>query len=227
MSEQNPPVGKLILWPAVITLAVTLLRLAGELLHWSPALFSREAGGGGSLVGISWLPPVFGILFGVQLVRLGYGPATGGRAVGRALLGLLAAVAVMFGAGAAGLMKPGQFSVVSLLVFTIAVAVGAAVAWTGWPALGRTMLAYALAARVPVAVVMLVAMIGNWQTHYDVAPPNAELARMGVLQKWLMIGAFPQFTVWIAITILLGAVAGGIAGAVALRGRASAAQRAA
>ena len=31
---------KLILVPAVITLAVTLLRLLGELLHWSTVLFN-------------------------------------------------------------------------------------------------------------------------------------------------------------------------------------------
>jgi CHASE2 domain-containing sensor protein len=35
---------QLILVPAVITLAVTLLRLVGELQNWSPTLFSREPG---------------------------------------------------------------------------------------------------------------------------------------------------------------------------------------
>ena len=64
-------IRKLVFWPAVITLAMTLLRLTGELLHWSPTLFNPAAGGGGALVGISWLPPVFGILFAIQLVRVG------------------------------------------------------------------------------------------------------------------------------------------------------------
>ena len=50
-----------------------------------------------------------------------------------------------------------------------------------------TLLAYAFAARVPVALVMLVAMLGNWGTHYDVAPPG--FPEMGVFSKWLMIGA--------------------------------------
>ena len=40
--------GQLILVPAVITLAVTLLRLVGELQDWSPALFSKAPGGGGA-----------------------------------------------------------------------------------------------------------------------------------------------------------------------------------
>ena len=62
--------------PAVITLAVTLLRLVGELQGWSPLLFNREAGGGGALVGISWLVPVFGAWFGWKLA----GPARARRA---------------------------------------------------------------------------------------------------------------------------------------------------
>ena len=50
--SQETNVRQLILVPAVITLGVTLLRLVGELAGWSPALFNREAGGGGALVGI-------------------------------------------------------------------------------------------------------------------------------------------------------------------------------
>ena len=60
-------IGRMVLGPALITLAVTLLRLVGELQGWSPRLFSREAGGGGALVGISWLVPVFGAWFGCKL----------------------------------------------------------------------------------------------------------------------------------------------------------------
>ena len=48
-------VGQLVLVPSLLTLAVTALRLYGELQGWSPSLFSREAGGGGSLIGIVWL----------------------------------------------------------------------------------------------------------------------------------------------------------------------------
>ena len=58
--------GRLILVAAVITLAVTLLRLVGELQQWSSALFNREPGGGGAIVGIVWLVPVFGIYFRAQ-----------------------------------------------------------------------------------------------------------------------------------------------------------------
>ena len=39
--EDQTPVGRLILVPALLTLGVTLLRLAGELMNGSPVLFSR------------------------------------------------------------------------------------------------------------------------------------------------------------------------------------------
>jgi hypothetical protein len=70
-----------------------------------------------------------------------------------------------------------------------------------------------VAARVPVALVMLAAMVGNWGTHYDVAPP--EFPAMGVMAKFLLIGLVPQFTIWIAYTLILGMLFGGLALAVA------------
>src|SRR5688572_15684099 len=205
----------MVFWPAIITLAITLGRLTGELLNWSPALFNRAAGGGGALVGISWLPPLFGILFAIQLVRAGHGPRSGGRAVGMALLAAVAAVAISVGLSALKIIQQGTFSLLALVLCTTAMAVGAAIAWSGWPDLGRTLMAYAFAARSPVAIVMLIAMLANWGTHYDVAPPG--FPEMGVLAKWFLIGALPQLTTWIAFTVLIGAVFGSIAGAVASR----------
>jgi hypothetical protein len=80
--------SRLILVPALITLAVTALRLVGELMRWNPTFFSREAGGAGAVVGIVWLVPVFGVYFARKLVAAGLGPARAGRALGMALLGL-------------------------------------------------------------------------------------------------------------------------------------------
>jgi hypothetical protein len=203
---------ELIFWPAVITLAITLFRLTGELLHWSTALFNPAAGGGGALVGISWLPPVFGIFFAMKLVRAGVGPASGGRAVGMALGGVATTALLIFLAIKLGVLGQGNFSLLGLLVFTSAIAAGAVIAWWGWPALGHTLLAYALAARIPVALLMLVAMFANWGTHYDVAPPG--FPEMSVFTKWLYIGALPQLTTWIAFTVLTGGLTGAITGAI-------------
>ena len=84
------PVKDLILWPAVITLAVTLLRLAGELMGGSDTLFNRAPGGAGAIVGIVWLVPVFGYYFGHRLARLGVRPGSTGRLFGFARLTSLA-----------------------------------------------------------------------------------------------------------------------------------------
>jgi hypothetical protein len=69
MEQQNKPdYGKLILIPAVITLCITLLRLAAELMNLPSWLANRQAGGVGALIGISWLPPIFGIYFARKLM---------------------------------------------------------------------------------------------------------------------------------------------------------------
>ena len=62
MAEATGPsrlsVGRLILIPGLITLAVTILRLVGERQHWSDVWFNRTMGV--SIIGITWLAPVFG-----------------------------------------------------------------------------------------------------------------------------------------------------------------------
>jgi hypothetical protein len=204
---------KLILVPALITLGVTLLRLTGELLHWSPTLFNPAPGGGGAIVGIAWLIPVFGIYFGLKLAHAGLAGATG-RAIGFALLGLLIIPIGGFAAVALGLP---QQSLRMLGVFMVLSVIGAAIAYRGWPALGRVLLAYGLAARIPVALVMLAAMLGNWGTHYDVPPPD--FPPMGLLAKWVLIGLLPQMTIWIWFTIAGGGLFGAIAAAVTGRAR--------
>lgn len=204
---------RLILVPALITLAVTLLRLTGELLHWSPTLFNPAAGGGGAIVGIAWLVPVFGVYFGLKLARAGLaGPA--GPAIGFALLGLLVMPIGGFTAVKLGLHPQ---SLWLLGVFVLLSIGGAVLAFRGWPALGRVLLAYGLAARIPVALVMLAAILGNWGTHYDVAPPN--FPATSPIAKWLIIGLMPQMTIWIWFTIAAGALFGAIAAAVTSRSR--------
>ena len=79
---------------------------------------------------------------------------------------------------------------------------------------GRIQLAYGLAARIPVAIVMLIAIYANWGTHYDVAPPTG-LPDVGPFLKWVIIGLLPQMTTWIAFTILVGALFGAIIAAFA------------
>jgi hypothetical protein len=209
--------GRLILVPAVITLAVTLLRLVGELQQWSPALFNRDAGGGGALVGIVWLVPVFGIYFALKLTGQGEGPDKIARAFGLVLLGFILLPASAAVGQAAG-MDPN--SRLTLLFFVVVAVVAVLVAMKAWPELWRVLLAYGLAARIPVALVMLIAILGDWGTHYDV-PPTPEFPAMAPLAKWFWIGLLPQMTVWIAFTIIVGMLFGLIAAAIVRRRRAA------
>jgi len=214
------PVRDLILVPSLITLAVTVLRLVGELNEWSPSLFGKAAGGGASLVGIAWLVPVFGVYFGVRLARMGGAPAGLLRAIGLALLAILVMVAAGFLAGE--VLRLPQLAM--LLLFAVVSAAAIAIAHRGWPALSRVLLGYGLAARVPVIVVMLIAMLANWRTHYDVPPPNwPEVDQWNVFAKWLAIGVLPQLTIWIALTVVIGILFGAIAAGVARPARSAAA----
>jgi hypothetical protein len=108
-----------------------------------------------------------------------------------------------------------QQSPSTFALYVIASIVGLVVGLRAWPALGRTLLAYAFAARVPVMLVMLVAILGNWGTHYDVAPPN--FPAMAPLSKWLLIGLLPQMTIWIWFTVVVGSLFGILAAAIARR----------
>ncbi len=213
--DRKVPIQKLILVPAIITLAITLLRLVGELLNWAPSLFNKDAGGGGALVGIAWLVPIFGIYFAVQLVRAGFMPPSVWRMLGFAVGGIALLFLVGFATDALGL---GQ----SLVVLFVFCAAAIAVAWgvsLAWPALGRTLVAYGLAARIPVVIVMLVAMLGRWGTHYDVSPPDnaAVMDAWHPLVKWIVIGLLPQLTIWMAFTVVMGTIFGGITAAILAR----------
>jgi hypothetical protein len=194
----------------VITLMVSVLRLVGELMSWSPVLFNPEPGGAGALVGIVWLVPIFGLVFAVQLVRSGMGPDGIGRVFGYPLLGIVLMVAGGALAGVVGLGSIGQ-----VVTFGILSIVALCVALRGWPALGKTLLAYGLAARIPVVLIMLAAILGDWGTHYDAAPPD--FPAMGVWGEFLVTGLIPQLTFWIAFTVIIGSIFGGIAAALMKR----------
>jgi hypothetical protein len=209
--------GRLILVPAAITLAVTLLRLVGELQNWSSTLFNRDAGGGGALIGIVWLVPIFGIYFALKLAGQGEGPGAVGRGIGLVLVAFVLLPASAFVGQSAG-MDPNGIPI--LLFFVVVAIVATVIAMKAWPELWRVLLAYGLAARIPVAVVMLVAILGDWGTHYDV-PPSPEFPAMAPLAKWFWIGFLPQMTVWIAFTVIVGMLFGLIAAAIVGRGRAA------
>jgi hypothetical protein len=211
--DSAPPtsITKLILVPALITLGITLLRLTGELKGWSPVFFGRAAGGGGSLLGISWLPLILGPYFALKLARSDRGPASVGRAIGLAMAGLVLfflASYLAFGTTLAiAVRMPAGFLLMIVAGIT---------AWKGWPALGKTLTAYAYAARIPVLIIMFFAFRGNWGTHYDAIPPEYT-GPMDLMTKFFGLGAMPQLIFWVVYTIIIGALLGTIFAAVAHR----------
>jgi len=151
---KGPDYGKLILVPALITLGITLLRLAGEFMDLPSWLASRTAGGAGALIGISWLPPFLGIYFAYKLAT-----------------------------------APGKL----------------------WKNLFKTLLLYGLAARIPVIIIMGLAIFGNWGTHYDAFPPGS-LREATPMAKFLRGGVMTQLVWWVLIwTVGSGMLTGLIA----------------
>jgi hypothetical protein len=209
----GPPVLPLVVWPALLTLGVTLLRLVGELRGWSPEYFSRLPGGGLSPLGITWLAPLVGFYFGWRLERAGARSPSPSRAFG------LPAAALVLGplfALLAGRVLKTSWTANFALWAVVSIAVAVAV-FSAWPALGRLLLAYAYAARVPVALVMALAISRSWGTHYDVPPPG--FPGLPPMRRWVWIALVPQATIWVAWTIATGAIAGALGHLVASRRR--------
>ena len=198
------PVLPLLLWPTLLTLAVTLLRFAGELRGWSPEYFSRLPGGGLSPLGISWLAPLVGFYFGWRLERAGVRSPSPAVAFGLPAAAIL--VGPLVAALGGRLLKTSWTSNFALWAI---VSVGvAAAAFSAWPALGRVLLAYAYAARIPVVLVMAVAIWKGGGTHYDLPPPG--FPALPPLRRWLWIAVLPQTTIWVAWTMATGAIGGAL-----------------
>ena len=80
--------------------------------------------------------------------------------------------------------------------------------FAAWPALGRLLLAYAFAARVPVMLVMAVAIWKAWRNPLRRAAPR--VPGHDGLGRWLWIGLLPQATIWVAWTMATGALGGAL-----------------
>jgi hypothetical protein len=214
---QRPPGGpapsivSLVAWPAGLTLLVTLLRLVGELKGWSPEYYSRLPGGGLAIVGIAWLAPLVGAWFGWRLVRAGlrYPPLV-------LLAGYPAAVLVLgllLGYTLERALDPSWTN--TLVLWAVLAVPTAGAAFLIWPALGRALLVYAYAARLPVVLVMALAIWRRWGTHYDAPPPG--FPALTPLPRWLWTGLLPQTTIWIAFTLTVGLSAAAVGAWVASR----------
>lgn len=201
---------KMIAVPFAMSVVLTALRLTGELLGWSGDWFSKATGGivpsGWTwLVGITWLPVLFGPWFARALQRAGEEAPPGLKVLGLALAGWALALV-----GLQTLMPAvSQHFPHFLIVVWAVVAAAAALQLLGWPALFRVLLAYGLASRLVVVLVMFLAMWGDWGTHYDYVGMPAQF-QMPLVPRFLWLGFFPQLLFWSAFTVLLGSLSAGV-----------------
>jgi len=214
-TSQRLSTTRLILVPAIITLAITILRLVGELQHWPSRLFNPNPGGPGSIVGIVWLPFIFGPYFAIKLTDAGERTKGIGKGIGFAVLGFLLAFGGVIIAFGPRPNFPGKI-VVGLVMLVIA----AWLQFSAWPSLGKVLLAYGYAARIPVAIIMFFAIRGSWGTHYDAAGPDYT-GPTGLWGKWFEIGAIPQLVFWVVFTLVVGSLFGELAVAIARREKAA------
>jgi len=212
MAETRTSVPRLILIPSVITLAVTILRVAGELEGWSNKFFNPAPGGSLAIVGIVWLVPIFGVYYALKLTGTGERPAALGRAIVLAVAGF-----VLLAAGFLLLNFVLGFRLRYLILMWFLAVVGAAVQFFAWPALARVLLAYGYAARIPVAIVMYIATQNVWQSHYNaIVLPEIQMSSN---YQYLVFGVGPQLVWWVGFTIVVGALFGSVAVALARRGK--------
>jgi hypothetical protein len=195
-----------------ITLGITVLRLFLELNGNA----STESGGGGFLLGISWLPPFVGFWLGRRQSRLGLGIDRPWRLTGLALLALVALVGVIaFGFGR---YLDGKQSIL------VSVTVSSATSWLlallvarSWPPMGWSLLIYAILARAGVIAVTLLCLIKGWTTHYTQFGPPEKLWTPPDMTAAVGATLLAQFGVWVGWTLLSGLLGAGLGAATAGR----------
>jgi hypothetical protein len=154
---------------AAVTLAVTLVRLLGEMQQWAPRVFDVRPGGGLSPFGITWLVLPFGFWFGRRLALVGQRPRSTAAACVWLLLGIALGVAGFVGAFVVTL----DWRMRSLLANTAAVLAGL-LAFRAWPRAYVVLAAYGALARLPVIVVQYVSIECGWLNHFAKGPPGSD-----------------------------------------------------
>lgn len=173
MSEPAAPRGAGVAGPvliaAVLSLAIVVLRLYGELNIWDPKYFSTEAGGGQSLLGITWLVPLFGFWFGRRLAQGGHRPKSTGLALAMCVAGAALAAAIGWVSFGTELLGPADDLVTKVNVFFPATAVCGLLLLVAWPRAWTVLAIYGVLARIPVIVIQYLAFARGWHTHFNAA----------------------------------------------------------
>ena len=133
------------------------------------------------------------------------GPPRLAKAFGWVVLALVVNTALAAGSFALFPKSPPA----QLAVFGVGSWIAIAIARSAWPALWRVLLAYGLAARIPVVLVMFLAIFLGWDSHY--AKPRPDFPPMGPWGLFAWTALLPQMSFWIYLTVVGGILFGAIA----------------
>lgn len=201
MPDVKLSTAHLILWPSIVTLVVSIVRLFCEV----EGVIAPTSGGALSPLGIAWLMLLFGGYFGFRLTRAGSAPNVARPALWSLLL-ILAVIGVGYwmlkdidpkDTSAAGFALFAE-KLMALMMAIGCAALGTLVLWTR---LGWTLLCYGVVARTGVMAITWLAKYMNWDTHYTKLGP-AGLTRD--MTETLQATGIAQFGLWVPATIVLG-----------------------
>lgn len=201
---------RLILWPSLITLAVSITRLVGQLQGW----ITTRSGGEGALLGITWLAFLCGGWFGIRLRNSGSAPA-----LRPAWLWTLLPPLAFFGAFGyrmycyqqAGFTMQDQSDAAyehirqTLQLAVLVGGVGMLLTFATWARLAWTLLLYGLVARVGVVAITYVAKTQGWDTHYTKLGPGGIEKDLG---ETMIAACIAQFGMWVPFTVMFGGFVG-------------------
>ena len=207
MSDAKLSTTRLILLPSILTLGVSIARLACEVQGVIPP----TSGGALSPLGIGWLILLFGGYFGFRLTRAGSTPNVAPPALWSLLL-ILAVLGVGYwlfkdidpnnSSDSAFLMFAEKF--LALIIALGCAALGTILLWTR---LAWTLFCYGLFARAGVMVITWLAKYMDWDTHYTkLGPAGVTKDMMATLEAT----SIAQFGLWVPATVVFGAFLGGL-----------------
>ncbi len=220
MNSSRPGASTVVAF-GLLTLAITVVRLVMELNGTAP----KDSGGALFWLGISWLPPLVGFVLGRQLMAAGQAPPSRRRALVWPLGLFFLAIAIVILNFGFYLREGSTHSfVITVTIGACAWMTAAFVAARTWPALARLTFAYGLWARVGVIAVTLLCLMSGWtDTHYTRFGPDQKPLLPTSNAQALLYAAFAQLFLWVPMTVLTGAIGGGIAAYVTRRGPVAAA----
>lgn len=196
---------RLVLWPSIVTLLISIARLVGEREGWMPT----ASGGSFAWLGISWFGFAMGVWFGWRLRRGGDGPRIG-KAWAWSLLTLLVFVGtaawqladISRTDSSAAALVPLRAAVLAIVAVAVPLAL---LQFVIWPRLAWTLLAYAIPARITVFFIAWYAKSQEWDSHYTKFGPAGILRDLpGTLES----AAISQLGFWVPLTMVIGTVLG-------------------